>query len=401
MIRFVLRQFRTQGLVALAALVALAVLAMVTGPHLVHLYDTTIVACQRVGDCGPATAALTAADGHLSNWLGALVLAVPAILGVFWGAPLIARELETGTFRMVWTQSVTRTRWLAVKLCVVGVATIVVAGLTSLIVTLWASPIDKANGGAFDVVFDERNIVPVAYAAFAFALGVAVGLVVRRTLVAMAATVAGFVAVRFPVAEWVRPYLASPLRIVSSFRVPSGPGGAIVVGKGLQSGDWVLSEQTLDRSGHVLANGLYDISIGRGGYLSVAGQRCPASDRVTTTSQATVVDAVRRCAAGLHLRQVITYQPRSRYWPFQWEESALFMVLAGLLVAFCLWWLLRTYNGRGQGSRPTRLSDASSVTVPSLDHTGERPTAEPPMQGVLRADAPSQRTDRLRLVPDT
>jgi len=51
--------------------------------------------------------------------LGLVVLVVPALIGVFWGAPLIARELETGTFRLAWTQSVTRTRWLAVKLGVV------------------------------------------------------------------------------------------------------------------------------------------------------------------------------------------------------------------------------------------------------------------------------------------
>jgi len=45
----------------------------------------------------------------------AQALATPALLGIFWGAPLIARELETGTCRLAWNQSVTRTRWLTVK----------------------------------------------------------------------------------------------------------------------------------------------------------------------------------------------------------------------------------------------------------------------------------------------
>jgi hypothetical protein len=57
----------------------------------------------------------------------------------------VARELETGTYRLAWTQSVTRTRWLAVKLGVVGLTSVAVAGLLSLMVTWWSSPIDRAN----------------------------------------------------------------------------------------------------------------------------------------------------------------------------------------------------------------------------------------------------------------
>ena len=64
---------------------------------------------------------------------------------MFWGAPLVARELETGTFRLAWTQSVTRTRWLAVKLALVGLASMAVAGLLSLILTWWSSPIDGSR----------------------------------------------------------------------------------------------------------------------------------------------------------------------------------------------------------------------------------------------------------------
>ena len=41
---------------------------------------------------------------------------MPALIGAFWGAPLITREFEAGTFRLAWNQSVTRARWLAIKL---------------------------------------------------------------------------------------------------------------------------------------------------------------------------------------------------------------------------------------------------------------------------------------------
>jgi ABC-type transport system involved in multi-copper enzyme maturation permease subunit len=61
-------------------------------------------------------------DGTLRLWLGVLVVAVPAVVGMFCGAPLVARELEEGTFRLAWTQSVTRTRWLTLRLAAGGLA---------------------------------------------------------------------------------------------------------------------------------------------------------------------------------------------------------------------------------------------------------------------------------------
>ena len=75
------------------------------------------------------------------------MLVLPALIGLFWGAPLIARELEAGTHRLVWNQSVTRTRWLAVKLGLLGLAAIAAAGLGSLAVDWWSDPLDKAAAG--------------------------------------------------------------------------------------------------------------------------------------------------------------------------------------------------------------------------------------------------------------
>ena len=75
-----------------------------------------------------------------------LLYVTPGIIGVFWGAPLVTRELEAGTFRLAWNQGVTRTRWIAVKLAAVGLAAMAVSGLLSLAVTWWASPVDRAGG---------------------------------------------------------------------------------------------------------------------------------------------------------------------------------------------------------------------------------------------------------------
>jgi ABC-2 type transport system ATP-binding protein len=104
---------------------------------------------------GPSNSELT-----LANLLSALVVAVPGLIGMFWGAPLIAREFETGSFRLAWTQGVTRTRWLAVKLGVAGVASMSADGLLSLMVTWWSSPIAAVDGGRLNS-FHNSGVAPV------------------------------------------------------------------------------------------------------------------------------------------------------------------------------------------------------------------------------------------------
>jgi hypothetical protein len=47
----------------------------------------------------------------------------------------------------------------------------------------------------------------------------------------------------------------------------------------------------------------------------------------------------------LHLRLVVTYQPASRYWPLQWAEMSIYLVLALVLAGFCFWWIRRRLPG--------------------------------------------------------
>jgi ABC-type multidrug transport system permease subunit len=105
---------------------------------------------------------------------GAAVYLTPALIGIFWGAPLVTRELEAGTLRLTWNQSVTRTRWMAAKLALIGLVAMATAGLLSLMVTWWSGPIDQAGGFPVTMgqlsrfsplVFDARGFAPVGYAA--------------------------------------------------------------------------------------------------------------------------------------------------------------------------------------------------------------------------------------------
>ena len=361
MIQLTWRQFRIQATVAFGALAVIAVVLAITGPQLVHLYYTSVVPCQAQGDCPVATSAFVSRD-HLLQGLGVVLVVVPGVIGVFWGAPLMARELETGTYKLAWTQSVPRKRWLAVKLGLVGLFSVAVAGLLSLMVTWWSSPIDRVNADPF-TVFDQRGIVPFGYAAFAFALGVTAGMLLRRTLPAMIATLVIFAGIRLAVTNWIRPYLLAPLRIISAV-VPPGPGngpsnGPSNTAAAPSPGDWVLSDQTINAAGHVVGqDGVISYGGGRFGILfSPAGDgrmtlggvgpcpnRFPAQVGAAPGGppSAAFSQAARECVTRL-VRQVLTYQPTSRYWPLQAYELAIFAGLALVLAGFCFWWVRRRF----------------------------------------------------------
>jgi hypothetical protein len=357
MIRFAWVQARTQTMVAAAALAVMAIALAISGPHLVHLYHATVAGCSARGDCRAALSQYLKNDSTLRNWLGVLMVVGPGILGVFWGAPLVARELETGTFRLAWTQSVTRTRWLAVKLGLIGLVTMAVAALASLAVTWWASPLDRAHLTIFST-FDQRDIVPVGFALFAFVLGVAAGLVTRHTLSAMAVTLFVFVAVRLAVTRWVRPNLISPLHrpvpITTASVVGYGSnslGGASTLQLASPNipNAWIYSTRLVDGSGHGLTGAYLKaacpavVNGGQGGGAPGAGALGLGASSHHSEAPVAAQDALHQCgvkvAAVFH--EVVTYQPGSRYWTFQWFDLGIYVAGALVLAGLSLWWVRR------------------------------------------------------------
>ena len=261
MIRFAWLQFRMQAAVAAGALAIVAVVLALTGPDLAHLYDTTVASCAAQHDCSTATTDFTNTDGPLQVFLDFLLLVVPLLIGMFWGAPLVSREFETGTFRLAWTQGVTRTRWLAVKLGLGAVASAAVAGLLSLMVSWWSSQLDYVNADPFDSLrFGARDVVPIGYAAFAFALGLTAGLLFRRMLPAMLAALVGFVAAREAVTAWVRPHLFTPLHqslpitTATPVSIDQTSPGVIEAFESIRGislpNAWVYSVKIVDQAGH-------------------------------------------------------------------------------------------------------------------------------------------------------
>jgi hypothetical protein len=346
------RQSRAQAAMMAAALAGLAVILGLTGPGLADDYSAGIAACTtESGGCSDFVNRFF--QDHQDPFLAvtAVVLVLPALIGLFWGAPLITRELEAGTHRLVWNQSITRTRWLAVKLGLTGLAAVTAAGLGSLAVTWWASPIDKTAANNFarmePLLFDARGIVPIAYAAFAFALGVTVGMLVRRTLPAMALTLAVFVAVQIAMPLLVRPHLIAPIRStieitessLDGLRAPPGDGPIQVMLRapegGTYTGAWVLSSQAVDASGHAVDS----ITLSRSGSCGPS-QGGPVKQPVGAKPG----DRLSGCFAEmkrLGYRQQVSYQPASRFWPLQWYETGLYAALALGLAGFGFWRIRR------------------------------------------------------------
>jgi hypothetical protein len=344
------RQFRASAAMMAAALAALAVRLALTGPGLADDYSTGIAACtNQGGDCSGFVERFFEHNRGAGLAVTALVLVLPALIGLVWGAPLIARELEAGTHRLVWNQSITRTRWLAVKLGLVGLAAITTAGLGSLAVGWWSDPIDKAGvaaatGSRMDpLLFAARGIVPIGFAAFAFALGVTVGMLVRRTVPAMAITLAVFVALQIATPQLIRPHLVPPTRSIveittsnlDDFRLRQD-GRVQVSTYAADPGARVLSSRTVDASGHAVDTIPVSTSSGPCAPPERAPVVAPTSKRPGDELSPCLAELTR-----LGYRQQVTYQPASRFWALQWYETGIYTGLALGLAGFCFWWLRR------------------------------------------------------------
>jgi hypothetical protein len=331
MIWFTWRQFRTPAWITIGALAVVAVVLAVTGHNLADQWASSgAVSCH--ADCDSAVNAfLDAVKNSTSDKIYAAGLAVmyvvPGLIGIFWGAPLIARELESGTHRLAWNQSITRTRWLASKLAVIGGASAITVGLLSWGVSAWAHHIDHANDNRIaPLVYGARGVVPIGYALFAFAVGVTMGMLIRRTVPAMAATLAIYVAAAASMPYWIRAHLVPavhatpPLNLSKIENVLIGSNHDMKVVSGVHpAGAWVLTNNTITSTGRIFTG--------------------PASQQYCGDNQG--IKSCLNWVSSLGLRQDITYQPASHFWALQWTETGIFVAVAVLLAGFCFWWTRR------------------------------------------------------------
>ncbi|MEY9934437.1 vacuolar-type H+-ATPase subunit I/STV1 [Catenulispora sp. GP43] len=336
MIWLTYRQFRASVIVAAAVVLAFGIALATTASGLSGLYDTSGLPSCHASCAARTTTFLTAMKADATypalyfTGLGLLLL-TPALIGAFWGAPTITREVEGRTLRFVWHQSVTPTRWALTKTVLLGLASMAFAGLISLMLSWWAAPIDAAGGfpvgggsqiSRFQkVVFDARGTVPLGYAALGFVVGVTLGVLIRRTLPAMAAALVIVAAVQFTVPTWIRPHLVAPITITGPvLTAPAlqsarfGTEGQVTVPIDIP-GAWIVTDRTVTPDGHT---------------FTMLG---------TTQCTNLAMPQTDDCLAKQNLRQVVEYQPANRFWEFQGIESAILLTAAVLLAAGGVLWI--------------------------------------------------------------
>ena len=228
--------------------------------------------------------------------VGFLLFILPMLVGIFWGAPLVAREIEHGTHRLVWTQGTSRLRWAATKFGLVLIGVLAMTAVFAAMLNWWISPVMQTSGQRFDYIFfDTHGIVVFGYATFALALGIFAGAVTGRLLPAMATTVVGFLAVRLVVMLVARDhYLPTETRRISVAGLTLGDS---YQQWNLLHGDWIRSRPSEGRTG------------------------CPAG--------------------AADCGETLTMHPASHFWAFQTIETAIFVALAISLLLATIYWIRR------------------------------------------------------------
>lgn len=303
------RQQRFEALIGGAVLALAAIFLLKTGVDLATTYRTLgVPACltSQQAICGTIIETFRGQTTSLQNivvWFEFL----PLLFGVLLAAPLVL-EVEQGTYRLAWTQSITRTRWIAGKVTILAASALAVALALTGLLTWWRMPLDRLNGRFGPPAFDFEGLMPIAYTLYALALCLAVGVLLRRAIPAVGLTLVGFFVLRVAVEVWLRPgYLAPIVQASSTGRT--------------HRGDWVMDQS----------------------YHTHAGQALSPLDviRLCGVVHGQNAHIIPSCLLHNGIVNVITYQPADRFWLFQGIEGAIFLGLATGLLALTVWWVQR------------------------------------------------------------
>jgi hypothetical protein len=300
------RQHRA-ALVGVAALLgAMAVYLWLTGLAIHHSYAAA---------CHPASSLACAINftgryGNTAIAVSIVAQAVPALIGAFLGAPLLARELETGTFRFAWTQGFGRWRWALAKLVLLAAMVAAAGGVFSVLFSWYNQPFFAAGYGIpFSArVFDLRGVAFAAWTLAAFAIGALAGMLIRRVVPAIAATLAAYAGLTFGVALYLREHYMTAL-LTSTLNLPSSA--------------WIVSQW-------YTTGGTFAFPAHGSQIIGALSRLCPSSNALPA-----------QCLIQHGYTQWTSYQPGSRFWPFQWIEGGWLLALSVLLIAGTVWLVRR------------------------------------------------------------
>jgi hypothetical protein len=316
------RQHRIALAGTAALLGGLALYLWLTGLQ-IHRDWTAAVTCHPAGSgsCG-ALAGYFISDWQPAQLIAVALQAVPALIGAFAGAPVLAREMETGTFRFAWTQGFGRWRWTLAKLVPLALLTAAAAGAFSALsswyyqpflagtVQYYSRPVPLDAG-----IFELRGVAFAAWTLAAFAIGALAGMLIRRAVPAIAATLAAYTGLALATALYLRAHYMTPLLVKNA----DAPGSA-----------WVLSQWWTKGGNPVSQSALSQ-------FLQQEAPQLAGGGKGGIPQSATVNQYLIQHGYALWT----SYQPGSRFWPFQWIEGGWLLALSALLIAAAVWLVRR------------------------------------------------------------
>jgi hypothetical protein len=297
---------RTETLVTAAIVAAVAAVLVPVGLHMASVYNGDHISrclnAPKDSNCGAVVGDFLQRFDGLNALIGWFNL-LPGVIGVLLAAPLLL-ELENGTFRFAWTQSVTRRRWIAGKLATAVAVALAAALALSQLVTWYRRPLAHLDGRLETASFDFAGTVDFGYVLFAVGLALVLGVLMRRTIPALFVGFVSYIVARLFVDSWLRQRLLTPL---------SATWKSSALGPNLKTA-WVLNEGPSDRFGHFLHPAFHSIAVPCG-----KGQGC--------------------IVAPPSVYQHAVYLPASKFWALQGLETALFGGIALALILFAAWWI--------------------------------------------------------------
>jgi hypothetical protein len=311
------RQQRAETAIAAAMLALLAAVAIPVGVHMATVYSHDGLAACAGSRGSPACGTLVSSFESRFNGFAVLFMwstILPALAGLLLAAPFVL-DLDNGTYRLFWTQSITRRRWIVTKLAMsVAASVAVVAGLVALV--MWGrGPLDHLDGRMSPNVYDAEGIVPFAYALFALAVAVAIGVLWRRTVPALLLSFAVYVVARAVMDSWLRQRLLAPVKTTWQFGSSTAPNLDHAL---------VIDQFVSDTRGNRIAGGFHPCGRASGGLFSHTNALCAQPHPRGVPEYLTAV-----------------YQPASRFWELQGIEFAIVAGVAVLLVLLAGWWTHR------------------------------------------------------------
>jgi hypothetical protein len=362
MIWFTWRQYRTEALIFIIVLLVITSILLITGMHIASFAHQL---GNKLGKPGCVTESCNIAQYTLQTYIegtfgGAvfytvfqtLLRALPLLLGMFVGVQVVTPELEQGTYRLIWTQSITWSRWLRVKISALLVCLLAGMGLLVGVFLWWKIPalFPTINLWGYEN-YDVWSLTAVAYTLFALALGICAGTVLKKTVPAMGVTLVIFVVVRILIAIYLRPYFLPPVVLQVPWISSQAP---------IPDWDLQLKSEYVDRQGKLfdINNGPCKQPAGTGSLKHTSSgttlqwnmalplmnvtlpktETSGPSGSQTGSADDAQTKAYNQCMTAHGVQQKYTYQPADRFWLFQEIESGIYVFMAAILLTLTFWW---------------------------------------------------------------